>query len=565
MGKERIISFEADGRFFHKRGVRSLDKQEYLQGLRSLRKALEMAPDDTQILMDLADAYARMGLYEASNMELGLLLHKSDCPGEAIFAMGSNCMSMGDYAQAYQVFEAYLSKEPDGEFAYMARDSIEQIVESEVEDGLEREVESLAEQGKAALDYGEPERAVEIFLRVLETDPELLYVRNNLALAYLCMEEADKAWEQLHIIFEADAFNVHALCNAALLAKAERKLNKMQAYMDKMDPDRMEETDELYKYCLTAAELKMEQALERGLNRMLLLCPYEVTMLYLMGVIRYNQGKYPEAIKIFEKLNLLEPANILSRDAIKHCHRRMEGRRAPKTLALSFEYGTEQVRQIDRCMLALMRLYPDQNAVVEQLNQRETAQMMEAALLGEDDMVAHAIILLTAAGGPVAQNLLRRVLLSVTHGPMLKQMAVEGLKQIGAPEPYYAFVEGRIVLMHSGEIKLEHALPEEYTRMLGDIVQDMVDIYGDEDAAGFTLNLWTRYLNRLDGKFPAISDIGGWLAATRALYELHVLKKKPDYGALAQEEETTARTAKLRAGRLGAALSLEDADAPEDV
>lgn len=61
MDKDRVLPFAADSRFFHKRAVRSMDKQDFLTALKHLKRALDMDPGSAEIALDLADTYARMG------------------------------------------------------------------------------------------------------------------------------------------------------------------------------------------------------------------------------------------------------------------------------------------------------------------------------------------------------------------------------------------------------------------------------------------------------------------------------------------------------------------------
>ena len=44
MDKDRVLPFAADSRFFHKRAVRSMDKQDFLTALKHLKRALDMDP-----------------------------------------------------------------------------------------------------------------------------------------------------------------------------------------------------------------------------------------------------------------------------------------------------------------------------------------------------------------------------------------------------------------------------------------------------------------------------------------------------------------------------------------
>ena len=547
MDKDRVLPFAADSRFFHKRAVRSMDKQDFLTALKHLKRALDMDPGSAEIALDLADTYARMGLYEMSNVELELLLGRQDCPEETQFAIGCNLMAMGDYAQAYVCFSAYLHDHPEGEFAYLAQDGIAQIEESEEEDGIDREQEALAEQGKAALDGGDAERAAEIFERVLALDPPLLYVRNNLALAYMCLQDSPNAWKQLNRILQTEANNTHACCNAALLMNNEGRADQAAAYMARLNPELMEELDELYKYCLTAAELRMQPELKQGLKKLLLLCPYETSMLYLYGVSLYNEGRWQEAARVLEKLLVVEPSNLPARDALALCHAGEESQR-PKELPYSFEYTESQNRTLMEFLASLAALYPDAQAMRERLAQER--ELAEAALMGDDELVAYAMLVLTMAGGPLAEDLLRRLLLSMTHSLALKQQAAEALEQIDAPEPYLAYVEGRMVRMRKGQIKLKTMPPRPYAQFLAEMMRRMAETYQSEEAAAYGLSLWAAYLNSLDGRFPPFRDKSAWMAATRGRYEEDVLGRQPDLEALAAEEGCTTRTLTMRMRRL---------------
>ncbi|MDR3085975.1 MAG: tetratricopeptide repeat protein [Christensenellaceae bacterium] len=553
MPKDRVVPFEADSRFFHRRAVRLIDKQDFLSGLRNLRRAQKLDPVNVDIALDLADAYARMGLFEQSNTELGLLLHREDCPEEVMFAMGCNYMAMGDYAQAYSVFENYLNSFGEGEFAYLARDGMEQIEESEIEDGIDRELEDLAERGKAALDAGDPSGAAELFREVLARDESLSYVRNNLALAYICMEEMPAAWEQLRIILKQDALNVHACCNAALLFKNEGQAEKAARMVARLNPEIMEEIDELYKYCLSMAELSMEGELMQGLKRILLLCPYESTMLYLSAVCQYNEGRFDVAIKQLERALLAEPSHVLALHLLECCQARLSGGQAPEKFPLSFEYGPEQRGKIDERLAGLISMYADGEGLRAELERDETLVALEAALQGEDEMVAKAVVVLAAAGGAKAEEELRRLLLSPIHSDGLKQMGLDALVRIGAKKPFFAMIGGRMVQMVNAEIRLNALPPKPYAELMRESVTRMHEEYQSAEAMEYAVETWTAYLNFLEGHFPPIRGRGGWLAAVKAGYEKFILGTEPDFAALAKEYGATERTIRMRMGRFFAA------------
>ena len=124
MTEKRVLSFQPESGFYHKRAIKSIDKADFTAALKNLRKAVEMEPDNLTYKMDLADTYARMGLYERSNLELQLMLHRKEMPSEALFGMASNYMALGDYDQAENLYRTYEKVEPDGEFVPQAGDAL---------------------------------------------------------------------------------------------------------------------------------------------------------------------------------------------------------------------------------------------------------------------------------------------------------------------------------------------------------------------------------------------------------------------------------------------------------
>ena len=70
MADGRVLSFRPEPGFYHKRAEKSIEKGDYTAALKNLRRAVEMEPDKLSLRLDIADTYARMGLYERSNLEI---------------------------------------------------------------------------------------------------------------------------------------------------------------------------------------------------------------------------------------------------------------------------------------------------------------------------------------------------------------------------------------------------------------------------------------------------------------------------------------------------------------
>ena len=197
MADRRVLSIQPESGFYHRRAIKSIDKEDFPAALKHLRKAIAMEPGNLTYRMDLANTYARMGLYERSNLEIQLMLHQGRTPAEALFAMGSNFLAMGDYDQAETMLRTYEHVEPEGEYIDQVDEALNYIAECDYETELDRELDELSMDGKAALDAGDLDHAIDCLERALQKDPSMTYVRNNLAVAYSCVGDMDSAWENL--------------------------------------------------------------------------------------------------------------------------------------------------------------------------------------------------------------------------------------------------------------------------------------------------------------------------------------------------------------------------------
>ena len=223
MADRRVLSMQPESGFYHKRAMKSIDKEDFAAALRHLRKAIAMEPENVAYRMDLANTYARMGLYERSNLEIELLLHKKSLPAEAFFGLGSNFLAMGDYDQAQTMLEAYEQIDPQGAYIDETEEALGYISECDYETELDRELDELSMNGKAALDAGDLEHAVDCLEQALAKDPDMTYARNNLAYAYFCLGNMSLAWKHVRRVLQQDPLDVSGRCNESCFYLAEGK------------------------------------------------------------------------------------------------------------------------------------------------------------------------------------------------------------------------------------------------------------------------------------------------------------------------------------------------------
>ncbi len=544
MTENKVLSFQPNADFYQKRARKALQKQDHVAALKNYNKAVRMEPDNVDYRLDLAECYALMGLYERSNLELQLLCHRKDTPKEALYGMGSNYMSMGDYDQAEAMLGAYLDAEPQGEFWRQAGDALAYMAECDYETELDRELDELSMDGKAALDAGDLDHAIDCLQKALEKDPEMLYVRNNLAVAYYCAGNMDAAWEQLDYVLDTSPLDVHGRCNESMFYLSVPDYDAAAEAIKKLRLERIEELDELFKYCLALADVGLDEELMQALKKIFLQCPYDISMLYLYGACLYNMGRYAEALETFDKLMTVDPDGLLGEQGLYLSRAAMRGEtELPARIEYTFELPQETLQDISKCLEDLTGCTPEQ--VAQRIRDERVMRYLHAAIFaGNDVQMGQAVLLLGYSGCKEAEHALREVLLSPTHSTYFKQMVMQTMHSLDAPEPYYCLQDGKLALVQSKKIELDPNIPESYLSVMREAINHMAAIFAEEKAVEFTTRVWAAYLMYLKGEYPPMKQEFAWVKVLEGMYTEHI-GRKADWKRLAAEggvEEFTMLT-----------------------
>lgn len=549
MTENRVLSFDAGAEFYQKRAAKLMEQQDCTGALKYLRRAVKMEPDNLELRLDVANAYALMGLYERSNLEIQLMFHKKDLPAEALFGMGSNYMAIGDYDQAEAMMQVYLNMQPEGEFAAQANEALAFMAECDYETPLDRELDELSMDGKAALDAGDIDHAIDCLEKALEKDPDMLYVRNNLAVAYYCIGDMDRAWENLDKVLAANPLDVHGRCNESLLCIAENDREGAAEALKRLRLERIEELDELFKYCLALADVGMDKELMQALKKIFLQTPYDTSMLYLCGACQYNLKRYAESVLTFEKLTLTDPDSLLAAWGLKHANAAQRGEEgAPERLPYVFDLPKEVQQEVASCLDDLTGLTPGD--VAQRLEDEHTRRLVHAAALsGSDQQMQRGVLLLSYSACEEAERMLREILLSPTHSSYFKQMVMQAMRSMKAPEPYYCLQDGKLVLVRSKKFDFGADVPNGYLAVMRDAINHMAAVFNEEKAVEFTAGVWATYMMTLGGKYPKISNPLAWVKTIEGMY-LEISGAQVDWKRLAADAGVTARTLSVRRKKL---------------
>ncbi|NBJ69631.1 MULTISPECIES: hypothetical protein [Clostridia] len=216
-----VLPFIPEGDFYFTKGVEAFQKRKFDIAVKWLKKAIDHKPDEALYQCQLSIIYTEIGAYHAAN---DLLMHvlKISENVDCYYLLANNFAHLGLLNDAKKYANLYIQKDPDGEFKEEVLHLLEliDIEEEDTDEALEEEDELLIyqetvfyhmehyewekalhilkemlvlfpEHPNTKHDYtqalfflGDEQQALNIELEAIQTNPDSLYGRSNLALFY---------------------------------------------------------------------------------------------------------------------------------------------------------------------------------------------------------------------------------------------------------------------------------------------------------------------------------------------------------------------------------------------
>lgn len=253
----KIISFVPDGNFYYKRALVEIQKEQFAEALKFLKRAMELSPKDHQIVMQYGVLVMEQGLFEEALDLLMQAYELAPTNSEVIFYLAEIHAHLGLLREAKLFAEKYVDVDPKGELSEEAKEIIE-FAEQEAaflaeEEPLEEEVHLLQEKARRLMEIGEFDKAVQVLEDIISDYPESWTTYNNLALAYFYRGETTDARELLFDVLRTDQGNIHALCNLAVFYYYEDDQEKLKPLIELLIKIRPYQFDHRYKLGATFA------------------------------------------------------------------------------------------------------------------------------------------------------------------------------------------------------------------------------------------------------------------------------------------------------------------------
>lgn len=500
MTKGRVLSFEQPGDFFLRRGTVKLDKNNLVDALANYRQALSLEPDNVEYKLAIAEVLTEMNRFEESNRILFTLFEEGECEiSECYFGMGCNFLGLQDFDHARDSLESYLQLDPEGDFIDDAYDMLDMLSDNQLlcetlagDEACESQALQSAQLGKAMLERNDIKGAISALEKAIKICPDMSFVRNNLALAYFCDHDYERAMEQVHAILLKDPSNIQAHCNLAIFCNAVDDKKAVEQELEFLTSRQIQDFDDMHRMAITLMELNRFEQARVFLKRLYQMLPYDSGIIHRLAVCNYKLGKYRQALNLYDRLVKIDPNDTVAQYYRNVCRRTIGGEPPQTNLLINyqvpFKETLERISWINKCM----RL-PSQE-LLEVWNGGRLEAMLKWALDIPDYNVKHTMLgIVMSFGDKRAEGILRDFLLQRMQPDELKREVFGMLKQMGAKESYYGYINGKLVQSRVNIVKVSlEDLPGQYRDVIETCILRMQHDREDQLLVA-AVKLWGDY------------------------------------------------------------------------
>jgi tetratricopeptide (TPR) repeat protein len=525
--KSKVVPFDQNGQFYYRKARKYMESNNYIDALSFYRKAVEKDPDNVEYRLDLADIFTEMGYYEESNQILFSILQEDDQRGDCYFGLGCNFLGLQEYEKAGECFDKYLQTQPEGIYSEDAQDLLDILQnhdfyfddDMDILNPAKERLYRMANKGKDFLDTGDYKKAIRYLESVIKKEPSLVFARNNLALAYFCTGQLDKAIDMCQSVLYEYPQNVHANCNIAIFLHEKKDMDKSEEHLQTILGLQIEDPEEIHKIAVTLCELRRHKEANRHLRLLLQYKPYDIRILHYIAVSYFNIGRYKEALQYWNKIDKISPHNTISSFYRRLAQNTLRNEREYRELAYHFQVPYEEVVYRIKKINDLLKL-PERDLKQRWAKGDELMALLGWGLRLNDVSIKKAILNVIASfKDQKAERYLRDFILKKNVGDQLKREALALLKQMGAAEPYIAYMNNNVV-----EIKVD--IMDMKCIDVPSILDSIADvaIYGMKDRyeEGYETEIqeiWESFIAALyPDRLPRIRKQEAWAAALELYY-----------------------------------------------
>lgn len=541
----KVLPISMDAGFFFERAVSSLDRYRYDKALKYFRKAVEYEPSNPVNHCNMAGILSEMGDYAASNEVLQTVLEEIDpSMTECYFYMANNYANMDMFEAAEEALIRYLEEDEQGQFLSEAEEMID-LLQYELDRPTKlKSIKSRHgvyehDQARALLEEGKFTQAVKMLEELVQTRPDFLAARNNLALGYYYLGLFRKAVETVEEVLVQDPGNLHGLCNLAIFyqhAGNREALEELAGRLENVVPFHQEH---VFKLATTMGILGRHEAAFGHFKRLMHGdgTNLDASLYHYAAVAAYHTGRKEEAEQFWITAKRLDPnssvpgyyLNILSQERE---HPEAEPVPVNYQYLLPFEEQIKRWEASEEGIPAEMK----ENPLIR-------SSFFWALRHGDHKTKLQVIQAMGHMADREVEEALQAFLLEPEEDAYLKDMALFVLRNLGVNQPLPVRFGATTTLVDPSRVTTELPVWRSEWQAVVDLALERMKRSFDLQQQHDMETLWAEFLTRLYPDTPTVTHLEGWAAALEYLTaKMH--GQSVTYEQVAQKYNISASTAR---------------------
>ncbi len=463
-----VVQFKKNNRIFRKLAEERAGKEDYTGALSFLFSAKSINPS-YEVYMDIADAYADMGLLELSNKYWYSYMDKApkDKVSVAFEELAINFFYMDNYWASSYYFNQKITT--DGQI---------------MKEGLDKEIIDFfsgAEFKKDAYRIAYPiEKADYTFeikrakhalaLGAFDEAKKLLFcipkerrneeIAGDLAVACFMSDNLDDGEKVCRESILINGENITAYCNLSTIYGMREDDENAEYYYRKALEHKKGEKGEEYKLATCAIERKDHLMAKECLEKILMDRPYELSMRFLYGVCLINLSQYELAKEQFNYAYRINPYDKIMEFFIEFCPLLIDkDEKALKLLPL--EYNKEIPKKVTKKYQAKIRdLVVNPQKIITSTKNKKVKNALEWAVLHGDDRASRdAVYVLSTLDNDYAIRFLKDALIDPEVKDDVKRVIIYALIVKGYKDKFSLVAGSFFVKIKPRKLLCEKAIP----------------------------------------------------------------------------------------------------------
>ncbi len=439
--QQKIIPFDKNVNRYRKKADGYADKGSFMRTLAFLNSAKSM-DCNIDVLADLADAYADMGLLELSNKYWFKFMDKApkDKISTAYEELAINYFYLDNYWASSYYFHQKLSV--DG---HIAKEGLSQEI---IDFFSGEEHRRLAYRvvypyNRANYSYEEKKAkhamvlgAFEEGQKHLSSIPRECRTEENsgdLAICYFMCEDFENAEKECRFSLEKHGETVTAYCNLSTVYDMKEDFDNSKFYYKKALSCATGEKTQAYKLATCAIERGDHQTAVECLKIILEDRPYEGAMRFFNGLALANLGEYDNALKELKKAYQVNDEDVVVKFYYDYMQDLVDGKGDYYNI-MPFKYVKELPEKISKeweAWIVALSLKPERIDSV--LKRAMSKRKIEWGLrYGKSEIMRNSVYILSLSKSAYAKKLIPDLLLDPECGEELKRVLVYVLIMQGA-------------------------------------------------------------------------------------------------------------------------------------